>query len=490
MAADPFGEFVAGAAQGAGDDPCFAGQFLRGGGGALVVLAEIEAALAQGLDQLLVVLEAEKIVDLLGHHRTDILGALQLRDRGGRDSVQRVEFAGQLARHRGADVHDAEAEEQAPERLLFAAFDRGEQVGRALLAHAFESGDILRFERIDIGKRPDQTRGDQLIDHGFAQSLDIHRSARGEMPDAAADLGRAIRIEATDRGQFRIAEYFAPAGRAFLRHLEFLFLAGARLGVHSDHGRYHFARFFDKDPVAYADVFPRDFLLVVQGGAGHAAPGDRHRLEFGHRSEGSHAPDLHGDAVEFGPRPLRLVFEGHGPARRFRRAAGLLAALELVELDHRSVGFKGEVVPDLFQRGDGLAHAGFVTGFPEFRDDRKSGFFQPRQKSGLRRRGRAALDRAESVEDGVESAPRDDRRIEKFERTGGRVARVGEEGLAFFFAFCIQRGEFFLRQVNLAPDFEQLGDATFELERNGPDGADILRDVVAGCSVAARRGQL
>ena len=83
------------------------------------------------------------------------------------------------------------------------------------------------------------------------------------MLNAAADLRRAVRVDATDRSQFRIAENFTPAGWTLLRHLEFLLLPRARLGIHADHGGDDFTRFFDKDPVADADVFAGNLFLVV-----------------------------------------------------------------------------------------------------------------------------------------------------------------------------------------------------------------------------------
>ena len=412
MAADQLGDLVARTAQCSRDDPRFAGQFLRCGRGAFVAFAEVEAAFAQHFDQLLVVRQAEKVVYFLGHDFADIFGAFQFLDRSGGDFVECVEFIGQFARDRGAHVHDAQAEKQTPQRLVFAAFDRGQQICRALFAHALEGRDLVRLQSVHVGQCLDQSGGDQLVDHCFAESLDIHRSARGEMLDAAADLRRAIGIDAADCGQFRIAKDFASAGRTFLRHLEFLFFARARFAVDADHSRNHFTCLFDEDPVSDADVLARDLFLVVQRGAGHAASRDRHRLEFRHRGERAHATDLHGDAIEFRPCALRFVFVGHGPARCLRGAACLLAAPEFVELDHRAVRFEGEVVSDFFQFGNGFAYPGFVICFPEFRNNGQADLFQPVQKFFLRLRGFAAFHRPESVEDRVESAFGHDRGIE------------------------------------------------------------------------------
>ena len=145
---------------------------------------------------------------------------------------------------------------------------------------------------------------------------------------------------------------------------------------------------------------------------------------------------------------------------------------------------------DTFQCGDGLAHPGLIVGFPEFGDHGQTDTLQPAQKLGLRLRRFASLDRTKSVEDGAESAPGHDRRIEEFERAGRGVAGIGEKRLALFLALRVERGEFFLRQVNLPTNLDQLGNITLEPQRNGTDGADVLRDIVSCRTVAARGGQL
>jgi hypothetical protein len=46
------------------------------------------------------------------------------------------------------------------------------------------------------------------------------------------------------------------------------------------------------------------------------------------------------------------------------------------------------------------------------------------------------------------------------------------------------------RQINFAADFQQIRNFALEPQRNRPDGADVLRDIIAGRAVAARGGQL
>ena len=65
----------------------------------------------------------------------------------------------------------------------------------------------------------------QLIDHRFAEALDVHRAARSEMLDPAAHLRRALAVHATDRDLPFVLHHRTAAFRAMLRHPEFLLAA-------------------------------------------------------------------------------------------------------------------------------------------------------------------------------------------------------------------------------------------------------------------------
>ena len=305
------------------------------------------------------------------------------------------------------------------------------------------------------------------------------------MLEAPADLRRAVGVDAAHGGEVRIAEDRAAARRTFRRHAENFFLSCACGGIHADHGGDHFAGLLDEDPVADADVLARDFLLVVQRGAGHAAAGDLHGLELGNRCERAGAAHLHGNIVEACARSLGLVFVGHRPAGGLRRAARLPAATEGVELDDRAIGLECEAVAQPVEFRDGRTHAGRIVSLPEFRDHRQTGCLEPAEKSGLRLRRTVALDGTEPVENGVEPARGDNGRVEQLEGAGRRIARVGEGRLALVLALPVERGEFFLREVNFAADFEKFWRVAVELQRDGSYRADVLCDIVTGGPVAA-----
>ena len=61
-------------------------------------------------------------------------------------SIKRVEIGkiiGQRARRAHPDMQNSDPKQEAPERLLFAPLNRGEQVRHALLAHPLEAGQLL-----------------------------------------------------------------------------------------------------------------------------------------------------------------------------------------------------------------------------------------------------------------------------------------------------------------------------------------------------------
>ena len=154
----------------------------------------------------------------LGHDFADAVDGEELLDGGGGEVVERVEMGGEVARGGDADVGDAEAVEQAPERAGAAFFDRGEEVGGAFLAHAVERGEGGAVERVEIGNFFEEAGVDELVDEGFAEALDVHGVFGGEVADAAAELGRA-----GGTGAFPSDAFFmhgAAAGGAVRGHAE------------------------------------------------------------------------------------------------------------------------------------------------------------------------------------------------------------------------------------------------------------------------------
>ena len=111
------------------------------------------------------------------HNRPDV-GHLLQRPRVRRHQrVETTEMARQILGRRLADVADAQGIDEARQRRLLAGVDRGEQVCRRFLGHAFEIRHRRHAQPIEIGRRPDDIVVDELVDDLLAQALDVHGPA-------------------------------------------------------------------------------------------------------------------------------------------------------------------------------------------------------------------------------------------------------------------------------------------------------------------------
>ena len=104
----------------------------------------------------------------------------------------------------------------------------------------------------------------------------------------------------------------------------------------------------------------------------------------------------------------------------------------------------------------------------------------------------AALDRLAHLAPGIgeeAQAPLlGERGIELPQPARGGIARVDEEGLAFGFAFLVERVEVLARHINLAAHLDDLGNAApFERVRHVLDHLEIGGDVLAHLAITPRR---
>ena len=88
--------------------------------------------------------------------------------------------------------------------------------------------------------------------------------------------------------------------------------------------------------------------------------------------------------------------------------------------------------------------------------------------------------RASAVKDDAERSGRDDGGIELLQRTGGSVAGIGKTRQALFRPVSVQLFEPPLFHENFTADFENCRRLPFKAAGNGPNGQDILGDVIAG----------
>src|SRR5439155_181313 len=97
--------------------------------------------------------------------------------------------------------------------------------------------------------------------------------------------------------------------------------------------------------------------------------------------------------------------------------------------------------------------------------------------------------RVERVHEGIEAASGGDARVELPHRSGGGIARVGEERLALSRQLGVEPLKTTLRHVHLAPDLERAWEFRRDRhgERNTGNGLDVGGDVFTDIAVAPGR---
>ena len=112
---------------------------------------------------------------------------------------------------------------------------------------------------------------------------------------------------------------------------------------------------------------------------------------------------------------------------------------------------------------------------------------QPLQQLQLTSRRSSTLDPAGAVNHDFEPAFGHDAGVQLFERTGGRVARIGKRLLPRRHPLRVDAPEHFLRQIHLPAHFHQPRQipASPEPERNAADGSEVGGDVVPRGAVPA-----
>ena len=113
----------------------------------------------------------------------------------------------------------------------------------------------------------------------------------------------------------------------------------------ADDARDDVARLLDQDPVAFADVLPRDVVGVVQRRHRDGRAGDEHRLEHGERRDRAGPADVHFDLLQERRLLLRRELERDRPARELAGGAEEPPLGELIDLDHHAVGIELERAP-------------------------------------------------------------------------------------------------------------------------------------------------
>ena len=106
-------------------------------------LVRRKPAVSQLRNHLAIARLAKKLRDTRANHLADIGDALQFLRRRFHQRVEVGKMIGQRARRAHPDMQNSDPKQEAPERLLLAPLDRGEQIRHALLSHPLEAGQLL-----------------------------------------------------------------------------------------------------------------------------------------------------------------------------------------------------------------------------------------------------------------------------------------------------------------------------------------------------------
>ena len=214
---------------------------------------------------------------------------------------------------------------------------------------------------------------------------------------------------------------------------------------------------------------------------------------IGHRRQDARAADLDLDVEQPRLGALGLVFVRHRPARRFGGQPEPLALREIVHLDHRAVRFVLEIVPHGVEFADGREDALRGVGGPEALADLAGRMPSSSLNISLCECSSAAPPSSSPKLCATNASGRLATmcRVELLERTGGGVARVGEQRQPGVGAVAVELGKPALGQVHLAAHFQPRG------QRAPCSWRGIVRIVRAFCvmsspghAVAARGGVL
>ncbi len=222
----------------------------------------------------------------------------------------------QQLRTLGADVPDAEREEQRRERLLLGRRDAADELLCRLLGKAFERHQLQRRQLVQVGDVGDELRIEQRAHALVAKPANVHRAAAGEVDDAFEDPRRARDVGTVGHHFFVRMLDLRVTARTALRHAKLL-LAPGPAGRRPQDLRNHFSRPCHFDPVPDANILRGDQVGVVQRGVGNRDAADLDRLEHGVGIERPRATDVDADLeqlrhLDFGcelasDRPARLA---------------------------------------------------------------------------------------------------------------------------------------------------------------------------------------
>ena len=261
-----------------------------------------------------------------------------------------AEMASQVAPGDPTDVGNVQAEEDARERLRLGQLDRLDDLRRGDLTVAFELGDLVDAQPVEVGHRAEQTEIPEPPDELLADALDVHRSAH-PVDQRLQPAGRTGPVRASMHHLALGLHDLEATQRAIRRHAE-LVRAGSVLSSGTDDLRDDISGALHDHEIALTDPLAVDVLLVVQRRAGDRDAADLDGLEHCPRVEGTRAADADRNLQQPGSRRHGRPLVGARPAWALVERAKPLLLFERVDLDHDAVDLVVELLAPLLPAGD------------------------------------------------------------------------------------------------------------------------------------------
>ena len=397
---------------------------------------------------------------------------------------------------------DRQPGKDACQPTCFGRFDTFDQVVDLLLAHAFEFKQFVAFvfEPVDIAEVSQQARICELDDGLFAQCINVHLVAADEVDQSLTELSRAFGVGAIACGfieraqRIRCRKFFrgsalflgfcffafdsTPVDRQLTDTFAVVFDLGrgvalwaliwcldgflatrSHIGNDLDDLRDNLAGLFDDNRVIEADIFAKDFAIVVKRCMADGGAGEQGGLHGRARGELAGLADLPIHFQQLGAGLLGGELVCDAPAWGLAGHAKLVLQVVVIDLDHDPVGRERQVVPQLVKALD--PYPGFLC-----RIDKRLVLMNghaPLLEVGdeVTVAGVFRRDLALAVGDELQAANHLGG-VFLFECSGGGVARVHEGVFAALDFQSIHLIKDILGQVDFTSDFKDVGDVTLE----------------------------
>ncbi len=301
------------------------------------------------------------------------------------------------------------------------------------------------------------------------------------MQNRFLEARRTARVDAAPDRFVLLAPDVPSAHRAGGRHAERTPVRAGRVHAH-DLGD-HVSAALDHHLIADLELQTRDLVLVVQRRPrdGDAADLDRPQVRDGSQRAGP--PDLHLDVFDHRHRLAGGVFECDRPARGLGGPAQAALLRNGVDLDHHAVDFVRQLFAPRFPFGAKRKNLARLGATAAVRVDFETQPLELGQRLPMGCPQGFAI-RQQRVGVKIQLARRGDGGIQHAERTGRRVARIGEAREPLLVPARVQPFEGAPRHDGFSPNLQALR-AVRQAQRQGADGPRVGGDVFADRAIAA-----